>query len=209
VRAGERKRLRAELAAATRTLIRLLRDGGWKIVAMETPFKGAADGYRLSGYVDCLIRDSNGAEAIIDFKYAGSRRNQDLLAEGRAVQLAVYARGRVAVVDTDLAELPVAYLVIANNRLLTPSASPVGGTRDDQQVPDAPGMAEVWRRFAQALARSQSWMEGAEPIPARPLQDSEEWPDGVEMVLDAKGVDEQRMCRYCDFRVLCGLEEIE
>ena len=208
-RAGERKRLRAELAAATRTLIRLLRDGGWQIAAMETPFEGGADGYRLSGYIDCLIRDSKGAEAIIDFKYAGSRRYQDLLAEGRAVQLAVYARGRAAVVDTDLAELPVAYLVIANNRLLTPSATPMAGTRNDQHVPEAPGMAEVWQRFTQALARSQAWMERAEPVPARPLQDSEEWPDGVEMVLDAKGADEQRICRYCDFRVLCGLEEIE
>lgn len=208
-RAGERKRLRAELAAATRTLIRLLRNGGWRIAGMETPFEGAADGYQLSGYIDCLIKDSKGAEAVVDFKYAGSKRYEDLLAEGRAVQLAVYARGRAAVVDTDLAELPVAYLVIANNRLLTPSVRPMAGTRDDQQVPDAPGMLEVWQRFTQVLARSQAWIEGAEPVPARPLQDSEEWPDGVEMVLDAKGADEQRVCRYCDFRVLCGLEEIE
>ena len=208
-RAGERKRLRAELAAATRTLVRLLPDGGWRIAAMEAPFEGATDGYKLSGYIDCLIKDSKGAEAIIDFKYAGSKRYHDLLAEGRSVQLAVYARGRAAIVDTDIGELPVAYLVIANNRLLTPSARPMAGTRDAQEVPGAPGMAEVWQRFAQALARTQAWMEGAEPVPARPLQDSEEWPDGVDMVLDAEGADEQRMCRYCDFRVLCGLEEIE
>jgi ATP-dependent helicase/nuclease subunit B len=208
VNAAERKRLRSELVDATRTLVSLLHAGEYRIAGMEEPFEGNADDLTLRGYVDCRLESSDGSEALVDFKYGGVTKYRNLLAEGKPVQLAVYARGLSAASGKALGEMPVGYLIIAGNRFLTPGSAPVAGTTAEQRVDGAPAIGEVWRRLVQAISTTQAWLAGDEPVPARPLQKSDSWPKGVEMLLDENGKD-QNICKHCDYRLLCGIDEVD
>ena len=155
--------------------------------------------------IDCVAVGPHGEEAIIDFKYGGRSKYYRLIEDGKAVQLATYAYGRATPGGTFPA---VAYLVLSDGLLYTPSGSPVRG--DTQRyVIDAPAVQTVWDNFRQALDQSQTWLTAAAPVPARPLQKTPDWPPGATLVLDAdlKADQRQEVCRYCDYRRLCGLEE--
>ena len=196
---AERMALRAELVGATEIFVEALRAGGYVVRALEQKIEGKVDGRELRGYIDCLAETPDGEEAVIDFKYGGRKKYPALLEEGRAVQLATYARVR----KNEEGELPaVAYLVLKDGLLCTPEGSPLRGA----EVQDGPSIGEVWDRFESALRAAESWMSGSEPIPARPLQPPDEWPPGVEIVVEEE---DPRACTYCDYAVLCGRKRVE
>ncbi len=101
----------------------------------------------------------------------------------------------------------MAYLTLSNSSFHTPEGSSLVGATQAQVLPDAPAIQTVWDRFAEALRIADGWIDGDGPIPARPLQRVSDWPDGADLVLDEKA-DPQRVCRYCDYAVLCGLKEV-
>ena len=196
-----------ELQAAGRTLVRALRAGGYAIVGFEQEIGGRVGPRDLAGRVDCLARRPDGAEAVIDFKYAG-QKHRDRLEGGRAVQLATYAAARQQATGAFPA---VAYLVLSQGVLYTPAGSPLHGT-GVAQVVTGPGIGEVWSGFAAAVEAAGRWLATGE-IPVRPLQDAAEWPDGAQLVLDppdgrGRPPDIQPPCEYCDFGVLCGRLEL-
>jgi len=128
------------------------------------------------------------------------------------VQLATYAAARTH--QSGCSEVRVGYLLLASGLLHTPEGSPLRGVQAGDIVADAPAIGDVWRRFVAALEAANGWMSGAEPVPARPLQDDAAWPPGVEMVLldpRDRSVREygQRICQYCDYAKLCGRQELE
>lgn len=185
----ERNRLRGELAASARQFATILTEGGYRIVGMEVPVEGQVDGVPLAGRIDCVIADDN-EEAIVDLKLAGARF-ENLIQEGRALQLATYAHSRGA--------RSGGYFILAKGSLFTPSAAPVrGGPR----MIEGPDLGETWERLEQALRNASPWMmEG--PVVARPLQDPASWDHGTNVALDAEA-DEQVLCKYCDYDILCG-----
>jgi hypothetical protein len=208
----ERLRLADELIRATRTLVEALRAGRYRVVGMEVPIEGTVDGRRLEGFIDCLVRRDDGAEAILDFKYQDSRdgKYRRLLRDGRSVQLATYAQARRQA--TGGAMPAVGYLILADGLLYTPETSALAGG-GGTVIDGAPAIAVVWDTFAAALARAEDWLAGRAPVPARPLEDPEDWPEGATIVLDppdAKGKlpDTQPICKYCDYGCLCGREEL-
>lgn len=203
----ERERLRGELKNATRVLIDTLASGGYRIAGLEVALAGAAFGKTLIGSIDCVAVQDNGEEAIIDFKYAGRSKYYSLIEEGRAVQLATYAYGRSTADGTFPA---VAYLVLADGLLYTPSERPIRGDGNRTLI-NGTAMESVWQRFAAAIANADDWLTTAASVPARPLQDPADWPEGVgELVLDPKLKADatQEVCRYCEYKSLCGLQEI-
>jgi len=202
----ERQRLRSELENATRVLVETLAAGGYRIAGVEVELNGEAFGKSLRGWIDCLATRDDGAEAVIDFKYGGRSKYLSLIEDGQAVQLATYACGRA----THTGRFPaVAYLVLADGLLYTPSESPVCGAPQRAVIP-APSIQTVWNRFADAIDRADGWLTSDEPVPARPLQDPARWPDGATLVLDPtlKPDNLQAVCRYCSFPDICGLREI-
>ncbi|MFP6765065.1 MAG: PD-(D/E)XK nuclease family protein, partial [Planctomycetaceae bacterium] len=201
----ECQRLRSELENATRVLVGTLASGGYRITGIEVELTGEAFGKSLNGWIDCLAERSDGAEAIIDFKYGGRSRYHSLIEDGKAVQLATYAYGRA----TASGRFPaVAYLVLADGLLYTPSAGPVQGD-GHRAVINAPAIQSVWQQFSDAIDKADDWLTSDDPVPARPLQDSVHWPDGATIVLDAKLKDNQlqAVCRYCNFKNICGIQE--
>jgi len=202
--AGECGRLRRELVKSARVLVEALHAGGYRIAAMEAPVEGSAFGKELKGSIDCVAVTSGGEEAVIDFKYAGRSKYAKLLETGRALQLATYAHSRRA--KTPGGQTPaVAYLILADAHLVTPAGSRLRG---GGVVVEGPSIDRVWQRFAQAITAADGWLTGAEPIPARPLQRSDEWPADADLALQAElgAYDRQEVCRYCDYSQLCGLE---
>lgn len=202
----QRQRLRSQLINATRVLINALSDGGYRVSGIEMEIEGKAFEKNLIGWIDCVAENDGGREAVIDFKYAGRQKYRDLLGEGRAVQLATYAEARSQVKGADPV---VAYLVLSDGLLFTPSGSELPGG-DGRFVIDGPSIRSVWDRFAAAIESADAWLNSDAAVPARPLQPPEQWPADADLVLkeNLRPDQCQEVCRYCDYARLCGLEEL-
>ncbi len=202
-----KRRLEEQLVNATRSLIRTLEPGGYRITGLEVELDGEALGSELSGFIDCLAERADGSEAIIDFKYGGRSKYYSMIAEGKAVQLATYAYGRSQVTG----RFPgVAYLILSDGLVYSPSGSPIEQSDPRSQI-DAVAISEVWQVFATAIQEADAWLRGEVPVPARPLLPASDWPAGVELVLEPRlsRDEEQGVCRYCNYRQLCGMQETE
>ncbi len=201
----ERQRLRSELENATRVLVGTLASGGYRIVGIEVELSGEAFGKSLKGSIDCVAERNNGDEAIIDFKYGGRSKYHSLIEDGKAVQLATYAYGRSTVHGTFPA---VAYLVLSDGLLYTPSGSPVRGDGNRSLI-NAPAIQTVWQQFSDAIDKADDWLTSDAPVPARPLQDPSQWPTGATIVLETKlKADQvQEVCGYCHYKSICGIQE--
>jgi ATP-dependent helicase/nuclease subunit B len=202
---AERRRLRGQLEKATRVLIEALAGGGYRFVGLEVPLGGQVFGKQLKGRIDCVVRRENGEEAILDFKYGGRSKYHALIKDGKAVQLATYAYGRVR---PDGSFPRVAYLVLSDGLFYTPLESPVE-TGGNQPPVEGRSIQAVWQDFEKALAQSGNWLTSDAGVPARPLQDPAEWPEGASIVLDdhPKKGEGQAVCRYCDYQSICGVKE--
>jgi len=199
------QRVRGQLENATRVLVKTLASGGYHIVGIEVELSAEAFGKALNGRIDCVAARENGDEAIIDFKYSGRTKYYKLIEEGKAVQLATYAYGR----SKGSGSFPaIAYLVLSDGILYTPSASPIEGD-GNRSVIDAPAIQAVWQAFSDALSVAGDWLTSGAPVPARPLQEASEWPAGTTIVLETKlkAHQAQDVCRYCDYKRICGIQE--
>jgi len=201
----ERQALRHELANATRVLIGVLASGNYHIAGIEVELTGQAFGKSLNGSIDCLAARDDGAEAIVDFKYGGRSKYCSLIEEGKAVQLATYAYGRSLATGTFPA---VAYLVLSDGLLYTPSQGPVAGN-GGRSIVDAPAIRTVWQQFSAALDKADAWLTSGDPVPARPLQEPSEWSEGATIVLESRLRDDhvQEVCKHCNYQRLCGILE--
>ena len=129
-----------------------------------------------------------------------------MIADGKAVQLATYAYSRSIATGRFPA---VAYLVLADGFLFTPSGGPINGD-GSRTVVDGPGIRAVWEQFQTAIADAEEWLTTNGRIPARPIQGSDDWPAGATIVLETnlKADDVQSVCKYCDYQHLCGLRQL-
>jgi len=201
----ERQALRRQLAHATRVLISTLASGGYRIKGIEVEVQGEAFAKPLSGSVDCLIEDAGGNEGIIDFKYGG-KKYERMIAEGAAVQLATYAYSRSITTGRFPA---VAYLIIGDGLLITPATDPIRGDGNRSLV-NGLEIRNVWENFRAAISRAEDWFTTNGQIPARPLQQPQNWPAGVDIVLDSspEPSEGQPVCKYCDYQHLCGRRQL-
>lgn len=201
----DRQKLRKDLSHATRVLVSTLKSGGYHIKGLEVEVRGEAFDKPFIGSIDCLAERDGGEEAIVDFKY-GSKKYEQWIADGKAVQLATYAFSR----SKESGRFPaVAYLVLADGLFYTPSGGPVHGD-DNRTVVQGPSIQAVWSEFESAISGAESWLTEDGRVPARPLQTLEEWPSRTRIVLETnlKPTECQSVCKYCDYQHLCGLRQL-
>lgn len=203
----ESQRLKAELIKATRLFVETLAAGGYTRVQIEVPVEGSAFGKEMRGSIDCVASSEDNREAVVDFKYAGRKKFHDMISEGKSVQLATYAHSRGQSSEHYPA---VAYLVLSDGKFFTPSGSAIDGV-DQSLILDGPSIEQVWSEFSHAIGQAEDWLTTDALVPARPLQLIDDWPDGAEIVLSEKirRDESQSVCRYCEFKQLCGLEAVQ
>ena len=200
----ESQRLKIQLVKASRLFVRTLTAGGYRSVKIEEPVEGSAFGKELRGSIDCLALADDGRKAVVDFQYAGRTKYYDMVARGKSVQLATYAFS-CSLADGSFPA--VAYLVLSDGTIFTPTGSPLAGVPTSDVI-EGPSIEQVWNDFWAAIAGAESWLTTDDPVPARPIQDAGNWPDGSELVLidRLKPSETQSVCRYCDYKRLCGME---
>lgn len=195
--------MRDEVVKSSRVLVEALREGGYALVGLECELTGKALGRQLSGRIDCLARRDDGEEAVVDFKYRYASIFRGKLKEGRAVQLATYAKARAG----PGGRFPkVAYLMLDAGLLLVPEPSAPRFGQEHVERVDGPGIEGTWADFARALEGADAWLSGGEEVPARPLLPPEEWPEGTSLVVEVKN-GERFPCKLCELAALCGYEE--
>ena len=193
--------LRRQLVGAVVGLAALVARGRFSIVAVEEAVECAWRGGTLAGFMDLLLRDASGGEAVIDLKW-GRGRYRDLLAGGLALQLATYAFARRSA--SGAAALPRAgYFSLSRGRLLTTDA----GAFDGAEVVDGPPLDETWARAERSVeAVERALAGGAVPVTgvrrSLPLLEAAavpeaERPGHLEFPLE-------HSCGYCHFAALCG-----
>lgn len=88
----EYRNFRTEMKESVRKLLKMMKDMRLTIVDQEYPFQVELDVIGpFKGFVDCLLKDSNGDYVIFDFKY-GWQKYKRKVEEGRAIQLALYRK---------------------------------------------------------------------------------------------------------------------
>jgi hypothetical protein len=212
--AGERLALRGQLEGAARAFFGVLKRGRYEVAGFELTPKAELFGRKFTGRLDCVLAGQDGSPALLDLKYAG-KKYRDLLEDGAAIQLCVYAEA----LAQDRAggrtrEVAAGYFIVDRARLWTPREGGLAGAGEDESLAAAPSIAVVWDRLAAALQAAEGWLASGE-IPVRPLQDPGSWPEGAEMAL--RPVEKTRfsnfegfsVCRYCACKRLCGLEPVE
>ncbi|WP_291479275.1 PD-(D/E)XK nuclease family protein [Corynebacterium sp.] len=164
---GRSRELGTTLALAEQSIAGLfttLAEAGIRIRAVEASFSttltgshGAEGELELGGLRDMDVLMPDGTPGVIDLKYTFARKKyRDAVRDGTALQLAVYA---ASVADEHgiqrLAEVPVAYFNLRDNRLDTTDerfGAPETLTLDpsDTGAPDADGL---WDRAVAGLNR--------------------------------------------------------
>ena len=116
----ERIQLTNQVVHAMRELHRYLAKSGFRIAAVEEAIETDSAIGTLRGRLDVRLVDGAGQSAILDLKW-GASTYRELIAEGRAVQLAIYARAITA--STNRSSLaPAAYFALAAGQVIAADA---------------------------------------------------------------------------------------
>lgn len=195
----ERMQLDRQLQHAMRELHRYLARTERRITSVEEPVSTHSAIGPLHGRLDLRLSDREGHEAILDLKW-GSSKYQDLLREGRAVQLAVYSR---AIARSGANEAPPAgYFSLSTGRVLA-SDERMAPTRN---VAGPSLQATLAQAEATAVAVRALADRGVLPVVGTkrsvPLLESL----GVPEASRHRHVQASREapCAYCEYGALCG-----
>jgi len=166
-------------------------------VAVDVPWRAGT----LRGRLDLLLRDPSGGDVVLDLKW-GAKRYRDLLQNGLATQLAVYAAARKAA--TNALEMPAAaYFSLKQGTILATASA----TFARVALLRGPPLTDTWARLERTVSRVEVRLrEGRVAVTglrrSLPLL---EW-----LGLDAKereghlATEKKAACSYCNYGALCG-----
>lgn len=189
----ERERARASIAAAARTLATLITDAGLTVQACEDRRDAVMpDGTKLGGTIDMLLADAQGRPVILDLKWSGRdthRRTE--IAEGRAIQLAVYSR----LVAGQQATVPAGYFMIRQRSLFFTATTPFP---PETHVPGS-DLHAVWHDAWESRRRSLDRLRSGVVHATGAADGDDEGPADPSDPLTL-----EPSCRFCDYGRLCG-----
>ncbi len=185
---------RKAIHEALAELARFLRANKLSVVAMEKEFKdaGTLDAKTgIRGWIDLLAKEESGGEVEIDLKWQRTdkyRRKE--IADGVAIQLAVYARH----VGDAKAYVPTGYFMLRQKRFVTGAP----GFNGSVVAVDGETPRETWKKMEKSWHGVMTEMAGG----------------AVRAAFDQEGVEQEKFsdpvlmtppkCKYCDFATLCG-----
>ncbi|WP_298354680.1 PD-(D/E)XK nuclease family protein [Rhodoblastus sp.] len=187
---------RQAIPEALAELAKFLRANKLSVVEMEKEFKdqGRLDtNTGIRGFIDLLAREENGREVVIDLKWQRTdkyRRKE--IADGVAIQLAVYARH----VGDANADVPTGYFMLRQKRFVTGAQGFNGSVvAVEGETPN-----ETWEKIETSWRAVMTEMaDGAVRAAfAQENVDQAKFNDPILMT--------PPKCRYCDFATLCGRE---
>ena len=181
--------LRLEIEGAAKKLSGLLEEHGLKVLGFEEVLEGETELGRVRGRLDVYLEEKGGGKQILDLKYSlrKSAKYRDLLAEGAAVQLAVYRRMAGG-------SAGAAYFSLRDGVLLPAvPAFPGFGT----PVP-GPHLDEIWEELAATVRSVREEQLGKGVCAAGGIVPED--PGDTGGLFAARSPE----CGYCDYRALCG-----
>ncbi len=186
--AGELAAARERVPAALEALVRTLHDRGLEIVGAELDREGDAGGLALQGRLDLLVRQGT-TSAVIDLKWTRSSKRYRLeIAEGRAVQLAVYS----AIAEPGAAATG-AYYLLRQRRLFAPRGSLLA----DEDIEAARGLDETLRAVVDDVELWRTHLDGGELLAAGVGEAADQRPEDLAFEMS------KEPCRFCDLTGLC------
>jgi len=198
-RAFERSQLVLQLLRATRALRRYLDRSKFRVVGVEEEVVAPSPVGALRGRLDMRLVDDGGRQAVLDLKWADARYRV-VVAEGRAVQLALYAQ---AIATDGAAEMPPAgYFALRSGKVIT--ADP--RMRADETIDGEP-LSLTWVRVQRTASSVHAMLKrGVIPVAgtraALPLLDALGIPDSGRPAHYAPRADAS--CGTCSYGPLCG-----
>lgn len=192
----EMERARAGVAEAACRLVALIAEAGLRVRGCEVPVEADLDGVTLEGRIDLLLETAAGTPVVLDLKWSGrDKHRRQEIAEGRAVQLAVY--GRLVGGEAGPA-VPAGYMMLAQQRLLACAPAPFP---PHLHVPgsDLPAVwRAAWSGRSAALERLADGDIRAAGIPE----------DGGPGSAEPAGLTLEPPCKFCGYGRLCGVGSV-
>jgi RecB family exonuclease len=189
------QRVRFLIARAGETLVAAIRGGGFRVEGCEVEVSDRrfADA-GLAGFIDLLLSHPEHGQVVVDLKWGGWSFCRDLLLNGRALQIALYAH---AVRRGKRRLPPTAYFILSEARFLTLHR----GLFEPAVVVEGPSMEETLAA-AEAVYGEARVELGAGELVAPPLLD-EESPQAVRR--EDYPLQVEAPCTFCDFGGICGV----
>jgi len=192
--AETRQGVRYQIARAGEVLVGAIRGGGFRVEGCEVEVSDgrfADTGFR--GFIDLLLSHPRYGEVVVDFKWGGWTYHKKLLEEGRALQLALYAK---AAQKSGRGLPPTAYFVLSEARFLTLHH----GLLDPAVVVEGRSMEETITAARATYGEVRDELEAGELVAPLLLDEgsplAETW-KGQPLTLEDP-------CEYCDFKGICG-----
>lgn len=193
------RQVRARIAEAGVALVERLQAGGWAPRAKEAPVSGTFAALPFGGSADLTLSRADGAVGLLDLKKGGRASKEAALREGRALQLALYARG------LGVDRVHAGYFIIEEGRLVTadgdawPGAWSVTGPCSSETLLHAERAWAWWldamragdvvkRDDLDALDLAETTVAAGRPPPETPWDDKE------------------ATCRFCAHARLCSFD---
>lgn len=193
--AGELAAARERVPAALEALVRTLHARGLEVVGAELDREGEVGGLALQGRLDLLVRQG-ATPAVIDLKWTRSARRYRLeIAEGRAVQLAVYG----AIAERGVTATG-AYYLLRQRRLFAPRGSLLA----EEDIEAVRGLDETLAGVIDDVGLWRAHLDRGELLAAGVGEAAEHRP--AELIFEAS----KEPCRFCELTGLCrvGVEAL-
>ncbi|MDR3230162.1 MAG: PD-(D/E)XK nuclease family protein [Synergistaceae bacterium] len=212
----DNKRTKRAVVYAVRQLAECVGRLGLTVERPEEKLESRTGDVAFSGYADLILRDRSGSAFVLDMKWTGSSRyRKEEVEEGRAMQLAAYAWLLRSLESEGEGSKSIhsGYFMLAQGELL--SDSPLLG---DDALLSPRTSEEIWRLSLETWNRGLCTLdEGvieAEGVAERRLQLQE----GLTREKLHRHMMEEKEaqglmyvpppCAFCDYAVLCGLNEV-
>lgn len=148
-REPERIAFTKQMKFAAWSLLSLIRQNDWQVLATEKELDGAIGPLALKGRADLVLERAD-ERAVIDLKWRGIHRYSNLLSSGEDIQLALYSRlltGKEGFAHT-------AFFIIEKARLLVRNTQAFA---DAQAVQDEVDHTEVYALLLERLEKTYQW----------------------------------------------------
>ena len=131
------------------SLISLLKQNEWSVLATELELRGEIGALALSGRAD-LVLQRGSERAIVDLKWRGTGRYTNILSSEEDIQLALYAH----LLEPADQWAHTAYFIIDKGRLLVRNTQ---AFKDVQTVQGEVDHQEVYQRLLERLLTTYQW----------------------------------------------------